>query len=126
MDNLTYNVNGLDLKLPDINNNIIINNNEISLIADYDLSSDTTDEYEYKHIYKLRDRHNRSTLDIKTIMAIKANVLEIVNKDPNYIYMKENVEKSVRIYNFVNLIIAIGTLNPIGIINGLYKFGSEL
>ena len=60
------------------------------------------------------------------ILAVKNNVFDIINNDPKYQYMMDNITKSLIAYDFVTLIIAIGTLNPLGVVYGLYALGKNL
>lgn len=62
----------------------------------------------------------------KDIIDVKNNVITILNNDPKYQYMMENISKTLIFYDFVTLVIAIGTLNPISIIFSLYSLGKRL
>jgi len=60
------------------------------------------------------------------ITAVKQNVMDIVRNNPSYSLMQTNINKTLQMYDFVSLVVAIGTLNPIHIIYGLYKLGKNL
>ena len=96
--------------------------NKIEIIEDYSVEGVKNDNIGKNYNMQMW----RNPVNIHKINAIKDNVIEIINKDPNYAYMKTSVEKSMKLYNFANLVLAIGTLNPINIIHGLYKVGKDI